>query len=83
MIEINLNEYVYVKLTEAGVAKLKADHEALGVPWAFKMPTVDDDGYTRFQLHELMHTFGPMCFLGEPSPPFKPLHIKYEAEHDS
>jgi hypothetical protein len=59
----NINNYVRVKLTEAGSAYLIKQRSLLQQEFPnARFPDleiqVDDDGYTEFQLHELMYNFG-------------------------
>ena len=75
----NINEYVKVKLTEEGVKILKAQYEetlkqmnpqsrkAMG---PFKKPKVDSEGYSEFQLWELMKYFGNYMYIGNMNIPF-------------
>lgn len=62
MRKLNLNDYVYVHLTEEGLKVLKERYEALKAKYPYIGPyydrPIDDDGYTRFQLWELMEIFG-------------------------
>lgn len=66
-ITINLNDIVKVKLTDAGKNIYYHQNDELneairqrgGRPVEAHMPTVDDDGYTSFQLHTLMEIYGP------------------------
>lgn len=65
--KFNINERVKVKLTVKGIEHLKKQHERImknGYPYEFKLPQVDKDGYTEFQLHDLMQTFGEIMFPG-------------------
>lgn len=72
--EFNINDYVSVKLNDAGREILRQDHEAFRrmVPntRAFVPPEEDEDGFSRFQLWDLMHKFGPHISLGR-IPPFE------------
>lgn len=66
-ITINLNDIVMVKLTDVGkdIYYHQNDdiNEAIrqrgGRPVEARMPKVDDEGYTAFQLHDLMTVYGP------------------------
>ena len=78
---INLNESVYVKLTDKGIEKMKENHRALyfgnpNIP-EFKARNVDKDGYTKFQLHSLMSIFGELMYCGA-QPVFENAEIKFE-----
>lgn len=68
MMKFNINHYVKVKLTEKGIEILKEQHNdiqkyALLLP-DFEEPQKDDDGYTKFQLWELMLKFGNHLYNG-------------------
>ena len=72
MIDFNVNQYVYVKLTDTGIEELKRQHEeiksyapSLG---EFKPPIVDDAGRSKFQLWRLMESLGHLCRIGFDAP---------------
>lgn len=64
--EFNINEYVYVKLTDYGKEILRERRERFnevliskGIePFTTDFIKVDEDGFTQFQLWELMNIFG-------------------------
>ena len=67
MKKFNINEYVKVKLNESGITELKRQHEELkarGYKGDFMIPEVDINGYTKYQLHNLMNIFGHLTFNG-------------------
>jgi hypothetical protein len=72
MKKFNINQYVRVKLTDAGIEELKRQHEELRelVPsiGEFKAKETDEDGMTRFQLWVLMSQLGHMCTQTGPEP---------------
>lgn len=82
-VSFNVNENVRVRLTNYGVEVYNAYHLKLAVtinsyygnskyfPPALE---VDQDGYSYFQLHELMKVFGPTLQIGPIS--FKNLDIE-------
>lgn len=71
-VQININDSVWVQLTDMGKQMLKAEHdkfwtEALSdtngqllkpIP-EYKEPQVDEAGFSRFQLWDLMGRLGP------------------------
>lgn len=70
-VEFNINDHVYVKLTEFGRECLRKNYEAL---WAdsrcvnapaYTPPQEDAGGWSRWQLWQLMQGFGPYITLGE------------------
>lgn len=78
-IEFNINEYVKVKLNQSGKdilikqrEELNKTYQSKGLegfgPYEFKE---DENGYVKFQFHELMRTFGHHIPLGF-NPPFEP-----------
>lgn len=70
-IEVNLNDYAYVRLTPSG-EKLFARyyHDLTLDPALYRAMHLQADGRWRFQLYDLMHIFGPGCMMG-PIPPFE------------
>lgn len=76
-VELNLNNRVYVKLTDEGRAYLKSYIEAMNLPsedenalYKYSI-RADGEGWTRYQLWELMHIFGPIMNMGNPVAPFE------------
>ncbi len=75
----NINDFVKVKLTEEGMRILEAQYNELlkqMPPQArksmgpFKKPKADKEGYSEFQLWDLMHHFGEYMYNGNPNSPF-------------
>jgi hypothetical protein len=62
-VSINLNDYVYVKVTDAGKKMLPS--------WVH-----EKDGYTEMQIHEFCHVFGPHLANGFDHP-FQSLNIEF------
>jgi hypothetical protein len=75
--KFNINNYVKVKLTAAGKAELRRQRSELMSEYQninlgeFKLPDEDADGWSKWQLHVLMNTFGHMCVNGSYSLPFE------------
>jgi hypothetical protein len=73
-IRFNINHDVRVKLTRHGEDCLKKNYEELAkryagkLPWAFQLPESDSDGWTRYQMHDLMAQFGPHLYCGAEIP---------------
>lgn len=67
--EFNVNEYVSVRLTDKGRAHHKADFmrwtKEAKVKLPYRPPQEDADGWSRWQLHQLMHIFGEGTGLGQ------------------
>jgi hypothetical protein len=67
---VNLNQTVLVMLTADGVEIMRREHAAiftrLGDRYPFKEPSTTEP--TRFQLWQLMQTFGPHISLGRLAP---------------
>ena len=86
--EFNLNKCVSVRLTEEGRRLLRCEHDALyahvrSVSVKTKLPeyapvSEDNDGWSKWQLWQLMATFGPYMFNGC-RPPFE-LNIRIPTE---
>lgn len=67
--KLNMNNAVKVKLNEIGHAEMERQHNELfavtGLKYRpFTRKSVADDGYSTFQLHTLMNTFGHMMICG-------------------
>ena len=76
-VKFNVNYNVRVQLTETGIKELKKQHQAYLVTWKkkerdepFEPPIVDEKGFSRWQLHNLMYVFGDLMYFGS-EPPFK------------
>lgn len=65
---MNVNGYVFIKLTERGKEILKEEHESIKkiFPNAgeFHLPEEDENGFSRWQLWTLMEMFGRYVFNG-------------------
>lgn len=70
MKSVNLNDNVYVTLSETGVNILREEHARLKAefPSLPDFPEPSTDTPTRFQLWTLMHTFGPHVSVAQPLP---------------
>jgi len=66
--DFNINEHVYVKLTEYGKAVHKKTHDdlckELNLNINYYQKKENEDGYSAWQLHELMRAFGGYMTLG-------------------
>ena len=75
MKEFNINDNVNVKLTDFGIAILRQNHENLSINnqkmEEFEIQ-VDENGYTKFQLVDLMKIFGQYFSVDQNKPtPFE------------
>lgn len=78
-LSFNLNECVYVKLTKHGIEwLLKTDQE-----WRLRaggINSIDEHGWCKYQLHDLMETFGGamagQC-MGNTKIPFERLEVRF------
>ena len=74
--KFSMNDNVKIKLNDSGVAVLKARHDELnkmihangGKGLGEFSIKVDEEGYTRFQLWDLINTFGYLVGMGLESP---------------
>lgn len=85
-ISFNVNEVVLVKLTEVGKQKLREQDEQFaresGMKVSSSIPKEDSEGWSRWQLWELMNRLGNHCYMGC-QPPFD-LTIRFEVpEHET
>jgi hypothetical protein len=70
--KVNINEYVKVKLTDKGIKILRDQYEELnqmiqtngGKDLGDFRLNVDEEGYTKMQMHEFMTTFAPHMHMG-------------------
>lgn len=67
--DFNINHHVYVKLTTVGIAELERQHTELqkmfnNILIKFTTPKTDEDGWSRWQLHNLMSQLGSLCKMG-------------------
>ena len=67
--QFNINDHIKVKLTRLGRI-VHTEHyrkylqnmpHFVPVEW---LPDIDDEGFTRYQLHEFMNIFGEYMFVG-------------------
>lgn len=67
--EMNINEYVYVRLTKAGLKTYTKHYTDLGIapPKLTQFGWNLTSQYSRFQLWELMNIFGPAVYHGSES----------------
>ena len=65
-IDVNLNDYIKVKLTDYGLKIYQESFTRLGL----QLPRIncDEEGYVRFQIHTFMHDFGKVLFCGGEMP---------------
>lgn len=74
-IDFNINHYVKVKLTKEGLAEIKRQDDELRKMYPsitkFDNPKVDEDGYSKFQLWDLMGRLGHLCHIGMNGHPFE------------
>jgi hypothetical protein len=73
-IKFNINDSVRVKLTEAGRSQILKQHKDIyGDRWQqYPVRKIEEDskGWSEWQLHDLMNTFGEMLYMGNNKFPF-------------
>jgi len=74
LLEFNINHYVFVQLTDTGKQILKHHHDELnrfsnGFLGEFKPVEEDADGWSKWQMWDLMAKLGKGCRNGS-KPPF-------------
>jgi len=58
-VAFNINEYVKVKLTARGLKIHKSEYTRfMPSDWVYVKPSVDENGYSKFQMWNLMSIFG-------------------------
>jgi len=84
MIKFNINEYVHVQLNKSGLDEIKKQHDKLKKSFpnlsCLKMPEEDDNGWSKWQMHDLMSTFGNVITMGM-EPPFN-TNIRIEVDNE-
>jgi hypothetical protein len=67
-IDFNINNYVLVKLTNTGKNILKTEHDKMAADYPmlgeYKPPFEDHDGYSRWQMWDIMGKLGSHCGHG-------------------
>ena len=76
--ESNLNNYIKVKLTEYGRKIYRSSFVTLGLPEP--RINIDEDGYTRFQIHDFVHVFGKYVCIGNDLPCEPNIQIEVKEE---
>lgn len=61
---MNVNEYVYVRLTEAGRGLERAWYRQLKLDPDKHIRPAELGGWRQFHLYELMNVFGPEMYVG-------------------
>lgn len=73
MIHFNLNDHMFVQLTQAGRQALEQQHNERhkdeGIRPAFRLPIEDIDGWSCWKMAELIDAFG--CMIKEGGIPFE------------
>lgn len=72
--KFNLNDRVRVKLTDTGRRIHRLDHDKYSVTCpklTYFEPETDEQGWSTFQLWDLMKLFGSHIYMGMPELPFE------------
>ena len=85
---LNLNEIIKVKLTVKGADIYYHQYDELnkiiekngGIPLKPRMPKIDSEGYTEFQLWNFMELYGEYFKMGMTDYPIQGLNIYIEEE---
>lgn len=78
---MNINDYVYVRLTVEGEIQWNErwkNVDSIGVPTCIRKQAWVGNGRYRFQMHDLMHTFGGSCYNGSCTLPFVDNEVLFE-----
>lgn len=73
-IDFNINHYVYVRLTPHGKECLRKNYDELRasfgkeLPFEFKLPKEDSEGWSKWQMHDLMDELGRYVGMGRDLP---------------
>lgn len=72
LIDFNINEFVFVQLTNAGREALRRQHfEMFRGKIEYHEPKEDGEGWSKWQLWDLMQNLGSAISLGNVDQPFK------------
>lgn len=80
MKKLNLNDNVKVKLTSFGLEILSMRYKERNGNSTDFVPTIDENGYTEYQLWELMNIFGEYYYVGAAELPFELNEIIFKEE---
>lgn len=75
--EINLNDFVKVQLTNDAILHLKKWFQDLGIEQYFVEPKKDEQGFSEFQFWDLMQKFGSQMYNGNPKRMFADNKVVY------
>lgn len=68
ILSFNINDSVLVKLTDVGRQKLREQDEEFksktGLSCSSSVPSEDSEGWSRWQLWDLMNRLGSECYMG-------------------
>ena len=56
-IDFNINDHIWVKLTAAGL-RVHKDYWEPHSDGHYRVPEIDSEGWSRFQMHEVAKVFG-------------------------
>ena len=84
--KFNVNEYVWVKLSATGIAELNMQSKQLedATGGKYKSPEIkiDESGYTKFQMRDLMNRLGHLCSIGFETPFHPDIMLKEPKEKE-
>jgi hypothetical protein len=73
-VDFNINDYVHVRLTAHGRECLRKNYDELAsfyggkLSWKFKLPKEDAEGWSKWQMHDLMDQLGKYVGMGREIP---------------
>jgi hypothetical protein len=81
VLEFNLNQAVYIRLTDNGRLFLKQKHDQIfsgsRLSYEYLPPREDDNGWSQWQLWNLMNVFGDQFYWGNFQPNLFDLTIRF------
>jgi hypothetical protein len=86
-VDFNINHYVYVRLTPHGKECLRKNYNELasffpdGLSWEFTLPKEDKDGWSKWQMHDLMDSLGRYVGIGRQEPFETNIRMEVSSEH--
>lgn len=67
-VDFNVNNYVLIKLTDFGRKAYQKYYREQGLLHFFKEREEDEEGWSKWQMHELFDIFGKYFYIGQEIP---------------
>ena len=87
-VDFNINHYVHVRLTPHGRECLRKNYDELAgfyggkLTWEFRLPDEDAEGWSKWQMHDLMDALGKYVGMGRELPFETNIRIELPRQND-